>query len=62
MLSKRIIEEAQYIIYTHASNEETAEKFGISVNSLEEDLSHLYDFSYSLYWQLAKLRNLRIPC
>lgn len=59
---ERILEEAQYIIDTHASLEETSKKFGVSEKVIQKDIIELYNYSYALYWQVHRLINLGIVC
>lgn len=57
---ERILEEAQYIVDTHASLEETSKKFGVSEKVIQKDIMDLYNYSYVLYWQVHRLINLGI--
>lgn len=59
---ERILEEAQYIVDTHASLEETSKKFGVSEKLIQKDIMDLYNYSYALYWQVHRLINLGIVC
>lgn len=57
---ERILEEAQYIVDTHASLKETSIKFGVSEKVIQKDIIELYNYSYALYWQVHRLINLGI--
>lgn len=59
---ERILEEAQYIVDTHASLKQTATKFGVSEKVIQKDIIELYNYSYVLYWQVHRLIDLGIIC